>query len=304
MPTMSSRLVCVLLLLILAGCSRTDLLYSNADWLLQRWAAGLLDPQPAQRDAWERVIEQAMQAHRRELLPGVVGILRSAELAATDGLDRRELGCWMDLVEQAYRDHANWAVAPAAAVLDGVSAAQIEHLAEELHERNLAYRDDYLDEDPVQRRQARVQRYAERIERWTGRLSSAQLGLVEEAVSAMPDLAEGWLAYREERQQELLRLLRTGADRAVLQAFLAGWWVDLDGRPAALVEAAEALRLASLDLVLRLDATLSAAQRSTFVDKVADLREDFERLSGEPGGLPPLQAASLACIEVPRPVAR
>lgn len=299
MSATPTRLLCVLLLVIFAGCSRTDLVYSNADWLLQRWAAGLLDPESAQREDWDQLMAQAMQVHQRELLPEVVRILRTAEVAAADGLDRRELSCWIGLFEGAYRAHANWAVAPAAEVLGDVSPAQVEHLAAELRERNQDYRDDYLDEDPEKRRQARFKRYAKRIERWTGDLSTAQLRLVEGAVSAMPDLAEPWLAYREERQQRLMELLRAGVDRAALKAYLGAWWVELDGRPAALVEDAEALQLASLELILRLDATLSAEQRARFIDKVADVREDFERLVGKQGESLPGPVAESSCVTGP-----
>jgi hypothetical protein len=290
----------VLLLVTLVGCSRTDLVYSNADWLLQRWAAGLLDPESGQRDAWELVMEQAMQSHRRDLLPDVIQILRTAEVAAGDGLDPQELSCWSRQLEQAYRDHANWAVGPAAAVLGDVSPSQIDHLAAELRERNQEYREDYLDEDPERRHQARVERYTERIERWTGDLSTDQLRLVEQAVSAMPDLAEGWLAYREERQLRLLELLRAGVDRAALEDYLGAWWIDLEGRPAALAEEAEVLRLLSLDLVLRLDASLSVGQRATFVDKVAGVRNDFERLMGEQGQQVTAQAAADPCVAASR----
>jgi hypothetical protein len=292
----------MLLLATLVGCSRTDLVYSNADWLLQRWAADLLNPEPEQRDAWREVMKQAMQLHRRDLLPDVVRILRTAEVAAAGGLDRRELSCWTGLVEEAYLAHANWTVAPAAEVLGGVSSAQIEYLAEELRDRNRAYRDDYMDEDPVERQEARVARYVERIERWIGDLSAGQRRLVEEAVSAMPDVAEGWLDYREEQQQSLLRLLRAGADRVALESFLTAWWVDLDGRPAALVKDSETLSRATLDLVLRLDATLSTEQRTTFLEQLADLREDLARLSGQEGKPLPVQGAKLACIGAPQPV--
>jgi hypothetical protein len=159
-----------------------------------------------------------------------------------------------------------------------------------------------MDEDLVERQQARVARYVERIERWIGDLSAGQRRLVEEAVSAMPDVAEGWLDYREEQQQSLLRLLRAGADRVALESFLTAWWVDLDGRPAALVKDSETLSRATLDLVLRLDATLSTEQRTTFLEQLADLREDLARLSGQEGKPLPVQGAKLACIGAPQPV--
>ena len=300
MSVISLRLLCVLVVLALLGCSRSEIVYRNADWLLARWTEGLLDPETAQADAWKGVLEQAMQAHQRDLLPDAVILLKSAEEAAGDGLDRRELTCWADLFEQSYRSHARWALEPAIEVLDDISAAQVEHMAAELHERNQAYREDYLDEDLDRRRQQRLERYTERIERWTGDLSEEQLRLVRQAVSAMPDLSEAWLTYREKRQQGLLALLRAQADRATLKDYLEAWWVRLEGRPDTLIRDAEALRLASLDLVLRLDATLSAAQRANFTDRLAELREDFQLLAEEQSPLLKVQTASLPCVAGPQ----
>jgi len=286
-----SRLICLWLLLVtITGCSRTDMLYGNADWLLNRWAIGLLDPDSEQADAWQLIMQQAMQTHERELLPQVVVLLNSAELMAGDGLESAELACWSDAFEQLYQAHAKWAVTPASEVLSDLSAAQIDHLAAELRERNQSYRDDYLDADLDRRKQERLARYVERIERWTGDLTTAQLRMVELVVADMPDVAASWLAYREQRQQELLALLRSEPDRAALQDYLAGWWVQLEDRPVSLVEDAKALRVASLDLVLRLDALLTASQRANFLDKVADLRGDLERRIG--GSVPLLEAGA------------
>ena len=77
---MRHRCLTLLSAVLLAGCSTTQLAYDNADWLLQRWAAGLLDPNAAQRTAWKARFGQAMQAHRRELLPEVIALLALLEL--------------------------------------------------------------------------------------------------------------------------------------------------------------------------------------------------------------------------------
>lgn len=298
MSVKPTRILCLLLLMMmLGGCSRTDMVYSNADWLLQRWAAGLLDPDSGQRDSWESVMDLAMQVHRRDLLPDVIWTLRTAEVAAVDGLDRQELSCWVDLFEQVYRDHARWAVGPAVTVLSDVTPVQVEHLAGELRERNQEYRDNYLDADLEQRQLARVERFVERIERWTGDLSTEQLRLVEQSVSAMPDLTGAWLAYREGRQQHLLELLRADVDREVLQDYLSAWWIELAGRPAELVEGMEGLRRNNMDLILRLDANLSAAQRATFIEQVAGLRNDLKRILDEQGRQVTMQVAMGPCVE-------
>ena len=55
--------------LILSGCSRTELVYRNADWLITRWADAQLDLTGAQQRAWEPQLEAALELHRAEELP-------------------------------------------------------------------------------------------------------------------------------------------------------------------------------------------------------------------------------------------
>ena len=298
MPGLLTRIVCVLLVVVMLGCSRTEMAYRNADWLLSRWVDGLLDPDTAQGDAWQEIIAQAMQTHQQQLLPDVVRLLEFAETTLADGLDQRDLTCWADSLERVYSAHAEWAIIPASEVLSDVSVTQAEHLAAELRDRNQEYREDYLDADPGRRHQERLQRYTERIAYWIGDPTSAQRQLIDEAVTAMPDLAGDWLAYREERQQALLSLLRSGANRALLQDFLRAWWIDLDGRPGHLVEDAKVLRQATLELVQRLDATLSDVQRAAFTERVSGLRKDFAALRGPVGQSSTTALADHSCAGI------
>ena len=173
---------------------------------------------------------------------------------------------------------ADLAVPLAVRILGDLDPAQYDHLENELADRNADYRDQYLASDPDERHEARVERYTERIERWTGRLDAAQRGLVREAVVAMPDTAEPWFAYRQAQQQRLLELLRGGATPARLERFLTSWWVNLEDRPAALVDGGREIRERGVTLAIALQARLAPYQRRHFVSEVAELRADLGSL--------------------------
>lgn len=273
------RKLAVLLLVLLAGCSRTELVYDNADWLAGRWAGDLMDASGVQQDAWREIFRQAMAEHRRELLPELVVLLRAIEAGSERHLHAAEVTCWTEAAERAFREHARWAVPPATAVLLDVSPSQIDFLAAELDRRNQEYRDNYLHDDPQARESERVDRYIERIEPWTGDLSTDQLRLIEQTVAAIPDLSGEWLDYRRQQQRRLLALLRDGADSAQLRRFLAAWWVDFADRSPELVHKSQQVRSGVVALIVALDETLTAEQRATFVQRVADLREDLEQIS-------------------------
>lgn len=261
----------------LTSCSRTELVYRNADWLAYRWVDRLLDADQAQRERWPLLFEQLMQAHRRELLPPVVALLQQASSRAQDGLSARDLDClWQD-ANGLIESHARLIVPTALDVLSNVSAVQIEHLRAELEERNAEFREDYLNPDPRDREAARVERFTERIERWTGRLSIEQASQVEAAVHLMPDVTADWLRYRERQQQRLLAILR-GKHPQALEDFLVSWWVDQADRGTVLDATYPQLRDAWIHLLAALDATLNERQRAHLLVRITDLRDD---LAGE-----------------------
>jgi hypothetical protein len=281
-------------LLGLAGCSSTELLYDNADWLAHRWTSSLVDASGAQRDAWREPFAAVMAEHRAEVLPQVVVLLRALEAEIEGGPGADRLSCLVDEADRLYREHARLAVPLAIRVLLDLEIGQLDHMAEELEERNQDYADEYLDPDPARRERLRVERYLERIERWTGELSTAQVRLVEGAIGRMPDIAAPWLDYRRAQQRRLLTLLRTAPTPPQLQRFLYAWWVEFAGRPPALAAQLAQIRRQSVTLALALYAESGPAQRAHLLNEVRGLRED---LAGITGARVPLQ---LVCAERPR----
>jgi hypothetical protein len=282
-------------ILMLAACSTASLVYDNGDWLVYRWTANLLDPTPTQRDVWRERFAGLLEEHRECFLPAVTDWLEDLETLADEGLDERRLGCLVDRFDTLYRAHAQWLVPVAAEILMDLSPAQQAHLAATLGERNADYADDYLGGTPGERREARVERYLERIERWTGALNAEQRALVSTAIGAMPEAADEWLDYRRAQQQTMLSLLRGGAPRERIEAFLVGWWVDLDGRPAALVERLREVRERSIRLAVDLDRSIQPTQREHFVEEVADLRDDLDDAADQTPGMAGLPSGGARC---------
>ncbi len=270
------RIIIIAAVVLAAGCSRTGLLYDNGAWLAQRWASGLVDPNHDQRQAWKDPFSAWMVEHRRDLLPDVVFLLKTAETEIARGLRRDRLNCLLDSIDLVYREHARRAVTLATVVLRDITPEQIDHLADELAESAREYQEDYLAEDPQRRERERLARYADRIEGWIGDLSTMQLAIVERKVGEMPDTAGDWLSYRRQQQQRLLGLLRAQADEQALAQFLVAWWVDFADQPPRLVSKVAQVRAETIDMLQMLDDTLSEEQRDRFVGEVSDIRIDLE----------------------------
>lgn len=264
-----------LLVLVGAACSTTELVYDNADWLLYRWVDGMVDARDGQSTAWRALMREAMDRHRRELLRPLVQLILGFEEMLRRRLDEPQLSCWLAAADRVYRAHAEWAGVPAVEVLAGLAPDQVAYLDRQFEERDTEYADGFLDPDAQRRERRRVERYVDRIERWTGDLSTEQLRLVEAMVGGLPDLADDWFGYRQRQQQRLLELLRSGADREALRQFLRAWWVDLAGREAPLVSKSQRVRQGVIALLVNLDGTLSQTQRARALDRLAELRAEL-----------------------------
>lgn len=266
------------------GCSRTELIYDNADWLVHRWASRLVDASSRQREDWRDSFRLAHERHRQELLPEIVEMLRALETQVAQGFSAESLHCVARTAEQIYRDHARLAVPLAAQILSDLSADQIAHLAGELDEQNREYRDDYLDPDPVIRERKRVERLIDRTERWTDRLTDDQVAIIEKALRGMPNAAEDWLAYRRQQQAHLFSLLTSRTDSAQVRQFLIDWWVESSDQPPALADKLEQIRRDGIHLALALYASLTPEQRIGLGENLAEFRGELEGVSrpGEP----------------------
>ena len=286
--------VLVVCIVTLSACSRAELVYRNADWLAYRWVDRLLDADQAQSEQWALMFEQVMVEHRRELLPQVVALLHQASRQADRGLSADRLHCLWQEADRLIETHARLIVPTATYVLDGISTDQIEHLREELNARNAEYRENYLHPDPQKRETERVGRFTERVERWTGELSTEQTRLIEVAVQGMPDIAGDWLTYREQQQQRLLGLLHDDRGPQALETFLVGWWVERADRERKLVEGYRRLRDGWIQMLATLDDTLDEGQREHLRSSLTDLRDD---LAGEIDG-----AVSVASLTPADPV--
>ena len=133
--------------LLLGGCSKSEFLYRNSDWFIERWTDALLDLEDDQKSQWREILERALAVHRETELPGVVAFLGAFENHAARGLSKPVVECLVGRAEEIYRRHALLAAEAAAPLLAGLSAVQVNGLQKRLQARNDEYRRDYLQDD-------------------------------------------------------------------------------------------------------------------------------------------------------------
>lgn len=282
--------VLLLVSLLVVGCSRVSIFYHTADLFIEKYADDYLSLDRSQLADWKPTLTEGMARHRREELPHLAAFFSSLHDAAQAGFKAAGTECLLDAFEGLYRRHFRLAAELAAPLLVSLSPQQIRALERKFAEDAW----DKADESPdrVQRRlRKRAERWTESAAWWIGPLTGAQRQIVRETTRAMPDTAADWAAYRGARQAGLIRLLDRKAGEPEIRRYLTDWLADHQDLPPPLRTAKQAIRRQLVRLFMRLDASLSRAQRTHFKKRLANLRDDFMGLQKNPR-MPPLGCAA------------
>lgn len=265
-----------LALLVLVGCSATQLVYDNGATLLRWRVTTYLDVQGAQAEALARRIDAFLAWHRVRALPQYAMFAESCAARLERGLTRADLEWGYDAfiaqLDQSLRA-ASREIAP---MLDALTPAQIVHLERRMAEDNERFREENLEGDAAARRARRMARNVTRLEEWFGPLTAAQRAAVRRYSEASPLTAELRARDRRRRQAALLAIVRTRAAQRKLADWAARW--D-QGREPAYAAASRAQREAYYDMLLAIEQTLSAEQRVAATTRFRDFAQTFQLLA-------------------------
>ena len=203
-------------LTLVSGCSALRIGYGTAPDLAYWWLDRYVDFDGAQTARVRDAIAQWFAWHRREQLPEYAALLVRARTEVMADTTATRVCEWQsELMRRA--DTAFDRAAPAVAdIVLSITPTQIAHIEQRYAKTNEEFRDDYLQPDPTERAAATLKRTVERAEMLYGRLDDAQRNRISEQLARSPFDPEVWLAERQQRQQDALRLLRSmGADGAM-----------------------------------------------------------------------------------------
>lgn len=279
---MTRILVVVFLSVLVSACSRTQLAYQNADWLLEYYAGQTIDISAAQQEQWQPVLTTILQQHRDSELAYLVAYLDMASQILSNDQDAVGATCLVDGALILSRRHARLAVDLAVPLLANLDQSQIKHLSEYTAKRQDRLVTRYLDPNPELREKARRIRFNERIEKWIGRTTSDQQLMVDEALKHIPDISHFWLAYREQQINVMLGMLEADVDAKALRRYLNSWWVAWEGRPDDYIRSWLVAKQEFVIFMDRLGESLTSEQREKLDKRLTALREDLtEFLSPE-----------------------
>lgn len=268
------------LLMLSGACSRIDLGWRAAPWLLEREGAQWLGLDAEERKAFGRESKAWLQAHGAHLAPklGLQG--RSLARDLRMGHDQHVVDALFVQVPKLWDEALAPALPPLAQWLQRQPLQRAEALQKAFAERNAKDAKRYS--DPARSVVERAKRLKGGMKDWIGPLSPAQEAGLEAWAKEAAFPSEAWMADRQRRQKALLDALRAGAAAPSLQAQLEAWWLHPEkDRDPAYQRELEAYRRRVQGASLRLLASLSLAQRERLAARVQALAEDFEAIGAK-----------------------
>jgi len=267
-------------LLVLAGCSATQMVYDNGATLLRWRATSYLDVHGQQAKDLDRRIENFLAWHRAKALPQYAELAKSCARRVERGLTRADLEWGYDAFRAQLDEGLRAAAREIAPMMDRLTPEQIAHLEQRIKEDNEKFAEEQLDGDEAARRARRMERNVKRMEEWFGTLTAAQRAAVRRYSESAPLTGVLRAEDRRRRQAALLTILRTRTAERRLADWAASW--D-QGRSAEYEQASRAHLAAYYDMLLAIDRTLSAEQRAAAAARFRGLARDFQQLARAEG---------------------
>ncbi|MCM2330181.1 MAG: DUF6279 family lipoprotein [Pseudomonas sagittaria] len=268
----------LLVLLVLAACSRLELVYRNLDWLIP-WKLDDYLSLDARQSAWlDARLDEHLRWHCRSELPRYLDWLERQRGLLAGSPDAETLKGPMGEARQLLQASLRHVTPDTARLLAGLSAAQVDELDLRLAAERARLNEQQLGGSPEQRLQRRATRAQRRLEDWLGPLHPQQRAYLRLWAARHEANVQPWLANRERWQAQLLDDLRRPPKESLsarLEPLLGQperYWSEDYRRAVARAERSLA------ELLSELWASSTPGQRAHLQARLAALRSDLERL--------------------------
>lgn len=267
----------------LAGCG-LGIVYPRLDTVVGFYLQGLVSLDRAQAEQLERTLAGNLEWHRRSELSRYAGFLRDMADSIEDGAGRND---WLEAghrAEQYFRDIFEQAAPGYAALAATLTDAQVVELLDNLERADEETWRQFSRRNPAERDARREKQLVRTLERFTGPLDAGQRASVRDHVRNSPSFMPEW---RENRRLWRKALAESLARRDSGAEFQSRMFV-LIARPDELWTpqyraAIEQRRESLAELMVTIDATLTARQRAAARQQFLALADEVQGLAGRRG---------------------
>lgn len=278
----SPILFCICLLIVSCG---PGLIYTNLDRLVPRYADDYISLNREQRSLLELRLTDQLEWHCHTQLDRYAAFLnrlRNDFSSPNQTVTHARMQAYYDTIKEAWDDLLRRLSPDAARILTTADDAQIAELYEKLAEKNREISEKYIDVSSEERVKERQKRMEKRLRRWISRLTSEQRALVAAWSEAFEPMAEDRLAFRKRVQNAFRQVLTRRHQDDFVPAFTYLLTHFRELRSRAYQSKMEANTRRTIDLLVRLERSLSPSQRDHLLDRLASYSKTFAELSCGP----------------------
>ncbi|HQS57581.1 MAG: hypothetical protein B7Y56_09090 [Gallionellales bacterium 35-53-114] len=272
----------VLLLLPLSGCSVVSIGYNYADAYLRYSINSYATFDDRQTEIIREEVDVFMRWHRRVMLPQYVSFLQEVRLVALSGkaLMHEDVGRLRVAARKLYVKTLQPTVSPAASLLSGINAAQIDELVHSFAKENNRQRDKVLTGNPHEQLRKRAERTIDFIESLVGGLTDEQQEKIREQSHRLPFATALYLRLREENQAGLVGMLKENKSEEEIAALLSAWLTTPEfSRSPDEQELLMSFELATDEMIVNVYAMLNERQKKTLLINISKYIDSFTQLA-------------------------
>lgn len=267
-----------------AACSSVRLGYNNADTLLLYTLDTYLDLNEQQEELVRERMRVLLAWHRATQVRGYAEFLEAAGKRLDNRVSSDEIFAFNVEMNRRLVMLGDRAAPDLAALALTLQPAQLERFARKL-----------ADDDSKNRREAgatgakrslerRAKRNTERAEEWFGSVTPQQHELIRAALATRPDGEDFWVREREQRRQDLLRVLQRIQSERPATDEAARWLRDYFARLAEPTDGERRARMdeyrhANAELIASLVNAATPEQKAVLHKKLHGYAEDFASLA-------------------------
>lgn len=279
---MNRNLALAVSALLLTACS-TQFAYDRLDRIVAWYIDDYVALTGEQYAFVQAQLQEQLCWHRRTQLPQYAAWLRRVDAGLHGNLSAPQLDRYAAELLAYWKQLTGALVPGATRLLATLSDRQVRELAERFELKNQEYAAEWVKPAAPQRRRAYARAMTNNLERWIGSLTREQERAVTRWSEDIALIGEERLAVRRAWQTRLLAALQDRHDRSRLAQEVRALFVDFERTrtPAYQRQWEHNLRLTK-QLILEVQASLVAQQRTHLTERLAELAGDFDAIAQEP----------------------
>ncbi|GJI97386.1 hypothetical protein RugamoR57_41040 [Duganella caerulea] len=282
------RLLLVVLLAVLAGCSSLRLAYNHGDTLLYWWLDAYVDLNSDQKTWVKRDIDELFRWHRKTQLHDYAQILQTAQRQLAGNPTTADLIGDYDEVKSRTQLLLFKALPELADLVRSLQPEQIATLEKKFAANNAEFRKKNMKGDQDAQLKFRYKKSMEQFELWFGNFSPEQEAQIRKASDARPLDNDIWLDERMRRQKNILTLvqkvqrekLNKEATMALIHTLVRDTFERLEHSERK--QFFDAYEASTAQLVLTVVKIATPAQKAHAQKRMQGWIDDFNSLSAEP----------------------